>query len=203
MARLAVLSLVVVALAASAPRAQAQVQDNIAQCVWLKVKAKAAGLEVLAGDAGLGPKRGPAATCYMQLVYSGGGTHGSYSAPFICQSDFETWETTGMLGEGFTGKKLADGNVVSLDNYVTFSNAAGDSIEGFSSARLVISTDKTGTVFKKAALTSTSGELSESALFNDTPAPIWGSFSFKGSSLPETKVPPEVLAVAPACPPAS
>ena len=203
MARLAVLSLVVLGLAAVAPRAQAQVQDDIAQCVWLKVKAKASGLEVLGGDAGLGPKRGPAATCYTQLVYSGGGSHGSYTGAFICQSDFQTWEMTGLLGEGFTGKKLADGNVVSVDNYVTFTNAAGDSIEGFSSARLVISTDKTGTVFKKATLTSYSGELGEAALFNDTPAPLWGSFSFKGGSLPETKVPAEVLAVAPACPPPS
>ena len=203
MARLAVLGLVVGAMVLFASRAQAQVQDDIAQCVWLKVKAKASGLEVLAGDAGLGPKRGTSATCYMQLVYSSGGTHGSYDAPLICQIDFENWQVTGLLGEGFSAKKLADANAVSMDNYLTFTNAAGDSIEGFTSARLVISTDKTGTVFKKAALTSYSGELSELALFNATPAPLWGSFAFKGSSLPAEKVPAEALALAPACPPAS
>jgi len=201
MAKLAWLWLVVVAVAAGAVRAQAQVQDDIAQCAWLKVKAKAAGLEILPGDAGLGPKRGPSATCYAQLVWSSGGTHGSYDAPMICQEDFQNWQVTGLPGEGFSGKKLADGNAVSMDNYLTFTNAAGDSIEGFTSARLLISTDKTGTIFTKATLTSYSGELSEMSLFNDTPAPLWGSFSFKGTSLPAEKVPAEALALAPACPP--
>ena len=90
---------------------------------------------------------------------------------------------------------LQAGNVLSLDDYMTFANAAGDSIEGFASARLTISADKTGMVFKKATFTSLSGELSPLALFNETPANLFGSFSVKGSSLPAEKVPAEARAL--------
>ena len=196
MARRAVLGLLIVACVASASSARAQVQNGLAHCAWLKLKAKASGYELANGDAGLGKKRGPSATCYMQLVYSapGDGTpNGSYNAPLVCQTDFQTWEMTSAF-EGYSGKKLGDGNVTSLDDYMTFANPAGDSIEGFASARLVISADKTGMVFKKATFVSLSGELGENAWFNDTAVYLFGSFTVKGSSVPAAKVPAEVQA---------
>src|SRR5262245_52481359 len=98
MVRRAVLGLLIVACVASAPSARAQVANDLADCVWLKLKAKASGFELANGDAGLGKKkRAPSAVCYMQLVYSGpedGLPNGSYNAPLLCQTDFESWEMT-------------------------------------------------------------------------------------------------------------
>lgn len=191
MAKLAAVALVLVAVCSVGSEARAQVANDAAHCAWLKLKAKASGFELEAADAGLGPKRSASATCYMQLVYSAPDKihpNGSYAAPVLCPADFATWQMTGGLGEGYMGKKLADGNVLSMDNYLTFTNEGGDSIEGFSSARLLITTDKLG-AFKKATLTSFSGELAPTALFNDTPAFLFGSFTVKGSTVTADKVP--------------
>lgn len=190
MVKLAAVAVLAAALCAAAPGARAQVADGVAQCVWLKLKAKAAGFEIEDGDAGLGPKRGPSAVCYMQLNYAApdaDNLHGRYSAPILCQVDFENWAMS-EFGDGYDGKALADGNVLGLEDFVSFKNDAGDILEGYSSSRMLISVDKQG-AFKKATLASSSGELLRNSTFNDTPALLFGGFTVKGSSVPVTKVP--------------
>jgi hypothetical protein len=80
-APLAALSLVLVAVCAGASTAGAPVAvaDGVAACSWLKLKAKASSFEVEADDAGLGPKRGPSATC-LQLLFAAraANPHGVY-----------------------------------------------------------------------------------------------------------------------------
>src|SRR5258705_13669 len=162
-AALAALSLVLVAVCAGASTAGAPVPvaDGVAACSWLKLKAKASSFEVEEGDAGLGPKRAPSATCYLQLMFAAAdkaNPHGQYGGALLCQVDFETWAMSGV-GEGYDGKALGDGNVLGIGDFVTFRNAAGDVIMGFTTTRMAISINKKTGEFKKATLTSTSGEL--------------------------------------------
>ena len=196
-AALAALSLVVVAVCAGASTAGAPVPvaDGVAACTWLKLKAKASSFEVEEAGAGLGPKRAPSATCYLQLMFAAADAdnpHGQYGGPLLCQVDFETWEMSGM-SEGYDGKALGDGNVLGIGDFMTFKNDAGDAIMGFTSTRMAISVNKKTGEFKKATLTSSSGELLldgfQGSVFNETPAPIFGGFSVKGSTVPEAKVP--------------
>ena len=202
-APLAALSLVLVAVCAGASTAGAPVPvaDGVAACTWLKLKAKASSFEVEEDDAGLGPKRAPSATCYLQLMFAApdkANPHGRYGGPLLCQVDFETWEMSGM-GEGYEGKALGDGNVLGIGTFMTFKNDAGDVIMGFTSTRMAIAVNKKTGEFKKATLTSSSGELFldgfEGSVFNETPAPIFGGFSVKGSTVQEGKVPADALAL--------
>ncbi len=198
-AALAALSLVLVAVCAGASAAgdPVPVADGVAACSWLKLKAKASGYEVEAASAGLGPKRGVSATCYLQLMFTaadGANPHGRYGGPILCQVDFETWEMS-SVGEGFDGKALGDGNVLGIEDFMTFKNEAGDIITGFTSNRLTISINKKTGEFKKATFTTFSGELLAGSLFNETPAPIFGGFVAKGSTVPEAKVPEEARAL--------
>lgn len=200
-AALAALSLLLVAVCGSGSRAGAQGIDGVAACSWLKLKAKASGYEVLDADAGLGPKRGPSATCYVQLNYSApdeANPHGRYGGPLLCQTDFETWEMS-LMGEGYDAKALGDGSALASPDFMTFRNAAGDVIMGFTSSRMTISVNKKTGEFKKATLTSLSGELLldgfTGSVFNETPAPIVGGFSVKGSTVPQDKVPAEAQAL--------
>lgn len=193
-AALAALSLSLL-VGAGAATASAQVPAGIADCAWLKLKAKASGYEREGAADGLGKKRGPSATCYMQLAAGGGNT---YTAPLVCQIDFVNWENTSAV-EGYAGTQLADGNVISQGDYMTFRNAAGDVIQGYTSARIAISVGKLGE-FKKATFSSFSGELTDGSMFAETPALLFGSFSVKGSTVPAEKVPEEARAQVGACP---
>ena len=103
------------------------------------------------------------------------------------------------MGEAYDGKALGDGNALASPDFLTFENAAGDVIMGFTSSRLTITVDKKTGEFKKATLTSLSGELLldgfTGSVFNETPAPIVGGYTVKGSSVPQDKVPAEARAL--------
>lgn len=202
-AALAALSLVLVAVCAGASAAgdPVPVADGVAACSWLKLKAKASSFEVEEDDAGLGPKRAPSATCYLQLMFAAPDAenpHGRYGGPLLCQVDFASWEMSG-LGEGYDGKALGDGNVLGIGTFMTFKNDAGDVIMGFTSTRMAVAVNKKTGEFKKAKLASSSGELYVDGLlgsvFNETPAPLFGGFSVKGSTVPEAKVPADARAL--------
>jgi len=190
--RLAVLSLGVAWLTvlASSASAQVVVPDDIASCVWLRVKAKGSGYELPVADTGLGPKRSLSADCYLQLVYMDpdiGHVHGRYGGPLLCPIDAENWAASPME-ESFAGTKLGDLNVIAIDDYLTFTNAAGDVIQGWGTHRILISVDKTG-VFRKASFKTLGGEMIDASYSSLTLATVFGSYSASGSSVPPEKVP--------------
>ena len=200
--RLAVLSAALL-LASGAARAQEEVvvvPDDVAKCVWLKVSARATGYEFKADTAGLGSKRSLKADCYMQLVYmapSADFPHGRYAAPLLCQTEqgeVPVFEAT-LMDESFSGMKLADLNIVSADNYLTFRNAGGDRIQGYGTHRILISVDKKTGAFKKATFQTLGAEMIDSSLFNQSFMTVVGGFTAKGSSVPVEKVPPEAQAL--------
>jgi hypothetical protein len=168
------------------------VPDGIAHCQWLKIKAKASGYELLDGDAGLGPKRSLVADCYMQLVFmpGGGNPHGKYGAPLLCPVDFQNWAASPMQ-DSFSGVALQDGNVIAVDNYLTFTNAASDVIQGWGTHRILITIDKKTGAFKKASFQTLGAEMIDDSTYNLTPAFVMGSFSVTGSSVTPDKVPAE------------
>ncbi|HKC52916.1 MAG TPA: hypothetical protein VKF60_19170 [Myxococcota bacterium] len=190
--RLAVLSLGVAWLAglASAAAAPVVVPNDIASCVWLRVKAKGSGYELPAGDTGLGPKRSLSADCYLQLVYvdpDAGHLNGRYGGPLLCPIDAQNWAASPME-ESFAGTKLGDLNVIAVDDYLTFTNAAGDVIQGWGTHRILISVDKTG-AFRKASFQTLGGEMIDGSYSSLTLATVFGSYSASGSSVPAEKVP--------------
>jgi hypothetical protein len=205
MAKLAASLLAILAVCTVAPSAGAQVMDGIAHCQWLKLKAKATGVEL--NEDSLGPKRSVSATCYMQLVFlapDAGNPHGRYGAPLLCQVNAADWEASASPGEAYEGMALGDGNAVSIDDYLTLKNAAGDVIQGYTSNRLTITVDKAG-AFRSASFLTYSGELLDGSSYSLTPALLFGGYTVKGSSLPEAKVPAEARALVAGgvCPPAT
>jgi hypothetical protein len=205
LARLASLSLGIALVGALASDAVAQgvtVSDGVANCVWLRVKAKGSGLEVLDGDAGLGPKHSFTTDCYMQLVFmapDANHLHGRYGAPLLCPVDAEHWEASSM-DDSFQGTALADGNIIAVDDYLTFTNAAGDVIQGWGTHRVLITVDKTTLAFKKATFQTLGGEMIDASLFNDTFMNVIGGYTATGVSLTADKVPPEAKALVAASP---
>lgn len=177
------------------------VPDGAANCVWLKVRARASGFELPDGDVGLGPRRSFVADCYMQLVYMAGGgfAHGRYGAPILCPVDFENWAASPMQ-DSFTGVAMADGNVMAVDNYLTFTNANSDLIQGWGTHRLLITVDPKTGAFKKAAFQTLAAEMVDDSTYNLTPATVVGSYSVSGSSITADKVPPEAKALVTASP---
>src|SRR5262245_16460291 len=192
LASLAVVSMCLVSLAAAPSHAADPivVPDGVAHCQWLKIKAKGSGYELLDGDVGLGPKRSVTADCYMQLVYMPGGgfAHGRYGAPMLCPVDFQNWAASPMA-DSFTGVALQDGNVIAVDDYLTFTNAASDVIQGWGTHRILIQVDKKTGVFKKASFQTLGAEMIDDSLYNLTPSFVMGSFSVTGSSVTPDKVP--------------
>ncbi len=194
LASLAFVSLCLVSLATGTSHAAdpVVVPDGVAHCQWLKIKAKGSGYELLDGDVGLGSKRSITADCYMQLVYmpGGGTTHGRYGAPMLCPVDFQNWAASPMQ-DSFSGVALQDGNVLGIDNYLTFTNAASDVIQGWGTHRILITVDKKTGVFKKATFQTLGAEMVDDSTYNLTPAFVLGSFSVTGSSVLAEKVPVE------------
>ncbi|HTO55610.1 MAG TPA: hypothetical protein VMR50_19665 [Myxococcota bacterium] len=191
--RVVTLCLASAGLCASARAQGLPVTDNVANCAWLKVTAHASGYEYT-GQAGLGAKRSYSATCYMQLVFmpaTGDNPNGRYGAPILCQVDAANWEASPME-QSFSARKLADGNAVSVDNYLTFKNAAGDVIQGYGVQRLSISVDKTG-AFRSATFQTLGGELMDESMFFGSFMTVVGGYTAKGSTVPVTKVPPQAL----------
>jgi len=170
------------------------VADDAANCVWLKVHAAAVGYELPAADANLGPRRALKADCYLQLVYMASSDpsspHGRYGGPLLCPmsvGDAVNWHASAM-NESFSGDKLGDGNIVATDDYLTFTNAGGDVIQGWGNHRVLITVDKNG-IFKAALFQTLGGEMVDQSTFFQTPAKVFGSYTAKGVSVPDTKVP--------------
>jgi hypothetical protein len=180
--------------------AQVVVPDDVANCAWLKVSARATGYEYKADAAGLGAKRTLKADCYMQLVYmapTGDFPHGSYAAPLLCQiaqGVTPVWEAT-VMDESFVGMKLADQNVLAADNYLTFKNAGGDVIQGYGSHRILIKTDPKTGAFKSATFQTLGGEMIDGSMFFESFMTVVGGYTAKGATVPVAKVPPEALAL--------
>ncbi len=193
LARLAVLSLGAAFLSGSASGASAPVvvPDGVANCVWLKVKAKGSGYELRLDAAGLGPKRSITADCYLQLVYMAVDAehpHGRYGGPILCPIDFENWAASPM-DESFAATALLDGNAIAVDGYLTFTNAAGDIIQGYGTHRVLISVDPKTGAFKKATFQTLGGEMIDNSHYSLTPADVIGGYSATGSSVTAEKVP--------------
>jgi hypothetical protein len=173
------------------------VPDGAANCQWLRVKVKGSGYEV-PDDAEnaelLGPKRTINADCYLQLVFmepTAGNPHGRYGGPFLCPVNADEWEASTMEAS-FSGRAFGDGNVLADDDYLGFTNAGGDIIEGYGTALLKITVDKNTGVFKKAVFTTLAAELIDNSRFFESPfASVVGSYVAKGSSVTPDKVPPQ------------
>lgn len=177
--------------------AQTVVQDGIANCVWLKVTAKGSGFETLEGAAGLGPRRSINAPCYMQLVFMPADAqhpHGRYEAPILCPIDAATWAPSSM-DASFLGTALADGNVIAVDDYLSFTNDSGDVVQGYGTHRLLITVDKKTGAFKSAIFTTLGAEMIDNSIFFESFAPVIGSYTTKGNSMPAEKVPLEAKAL--------
>lgn len=184
------------------------VQDGIAACKWLKITVSAHMTDVLPSDAGLGARHGSKAVCYLQLTYAphdpndpDSSTHGSYSGPVLCQIDGNgDWAQMGAPDD-LIAQAFPDGNAAGVDNYLTFQNMAGDVIQGFGTHVLHITVDKTG-AYRGATFQTLTGELVDNSTFFLSDLPVVGSFTSKGSSVLDDKVPPGAVAarVAPTCP---
>jgi len=205
---LALAALCAVAVGGAAFEATAQVvgvPDGIANCVWLKVTAKGSGFELLDGSAGLGPKRSITAPCYMQLVFvapDANNPHGRYGAPILCPIDAANWAPSSM-DASFSGKALGDGNVIAVDDYLSFTNAGGDIVEGYGTHRLLITVDKKTGLFKSAMFQTLGAEMIDGSAYFVTPSLVTGGYVAKGTSLPADKVPPQAKALVAGgpCPP--
>jgi hypothetical protein len=193
----AALSAGVLLLCKSAAAQDVVIPDDVAKCQWFKISAAASGYEYEPNAAGLGAKRALRAVCYMQLAYvapDGDHPHGSYEAPLICQIDAANWEMTPMQGS-FSGTKLADLNIVALDNYLTFKNAGGDVIQGYGTHRILIKVDPKTGVFKGATFQTLGGEMIDGSMFFESFMAVAGGYTAKGTTLPVAKVPPEAQAL--------
>jgi hypothetical protein len=181
------------------------VQDGVANCVWLKVTARGSGFEVLDGDAGVGPRRSISAPCYMQLVFvppDAQHPYKRYAAPILCPVDFENWEGT-TLDASFSGRALADGNVIAVDDFLSFTNAGGDIVEGYGTHRLTITVDRKTGAFRSAIFQTLAAEMIERSVYFASPRAVVGSYTAKGISVPAAKVPAEAKALVAGgpCPP--
>jgi hypothetical protein len=196
LARLAVFSAAVAScalagLASGASTPPVVVPDGVASCMWLKIRAKATGYELRDDDAGLGPKHTFSADCYLQLVFmppDGTHLHGRYGGPLLCPVDAVQWQASSME-DSFSGTALQDGNVIAADDYLTFTNAAGDIIQGYGTHRLLITVDKTTQAFKKAIFQTLGGEMIHESLFNETFMTVTGGYAATGTSVTPDKVP--------------
>jgi hypothetical protein len=191
--RVAALSLSVALLSGPASGASTPpvVPNGVANCVWLKVKARGSGYELRLDSAGLGPKRTIAAECYMQLVWmavDADHPHGQYGSPLLCPVDFENWAASPM-DQSFTSTALLDGNTIAVDDYLTFTNAAGDIIQGYGTHRVLIAVDPKTQAFKKATFQTIGGEMIDGSHYALTPADVIGGYTATGTSVTADKVP--------------
>jgi hypothetical protein len=82
-----------------------------------------------------------------------------------------------------------DGNAIAVDGYLTFTNAAGDIIQGYGTHRVLISVDPKTGAFKKATFQTLGGEMIDNSHYSLTPADVIGGYSATGSSVTAEKVP--------------
>ena len=191
---MALLALCVATLCSTASDSAAQVvavPDGVANCVWLRVKAKGSGYEVLEDGSALGAKRSISTDCYMQLVFMApteGNPHGRYGAPILCPVNADEWEAS-VMEASFSGKAYGDGKVLAEDNYLGFTNAGGDILEGWGTHLLLITVDKNTLAFKKAVFQTLGGEMIDDSTFFESFRFVKGGYIAKGTSVPAENVP--------------
>jgi hypothetical protein len=93
------------------------------------------------------------------------------------------------MDESFSGIALGDGNVIAVDDYLTFKNIGGDVIQGYGTHRILISADKTTGAFKKATFQTLGAEMIDNSFSFLTFETVMGGYSASGSSVTADKVP--------------
>ena len=181
--RLAILALAIpFVLLVSTTRVEAQLLDGM----WVKLTINAAGVSYDEATNTIGKRIAFKGTCYMLITWNAADM--KHEGRVVCQWADGFWYETSL----FVFDELSNGDFWGWDQWGVFYNGTDHYIWGW--VHLFVKPVLKKGILKKIQLTSL-GRVTDGNIFGTSTWGPYGPYSVKGAVVPESKVPPEVVAL--------